>query len=291
MPNIEFLQPKTVEEAVSLLASRQGSRCVAGGQTLVAMMNAGLVAAASLISIEGISELRSVEEKDGSIRIGAGVTHRDVASYGGFLGANQIIREAAGVIAHPAIRNFGTMGGSLAHGDPASDYPTAAVAANATVEIANLQRRRTVAASDFFLDYLTTALEEGEMVTALILPRAPVGSAGHYLKFSRVDGDYAIISIGVTLTRRDDGVCTQARLAAGGLGPKPLWCAESDAALCDTRCDDAAVNRAARHLLDLADPVDDVRASADYRRALLPKLLRRAVCNIVSHQSAERADG
>jgi len=125
------------------------------------------------------------------------------------------------------------------------------------------------------------------MVTALILPRASAGSVGHYLKFSRVDGDYAIVSIGVTLTL-SNGVCTQARLAAGGLGSRPLWCAEADAALCDTRCDDPAISRAARHLLDIADPVDDVRASADYRRALLPKLLRRAVRNIVSRQDAER---
>ena len=209
------------------------------------------------------------------------MTHREVAGYAGFSGANQIIREAAGVIAHTAIRNFGTMGGALAHGDPASDYPTAAVAAEATVEIAGLKGRRTVAASNFFVDYLTTALEPGEIVTALVLPRVPAASAGHYLKFSRVDGDYAIASIGVTLTLRN-GVCARARLAAGGLGSRPLWCAKADAALCDTRCDDAAISRAARHLLDLADPVDDVRASADYRRALLPKLLGLAIRNIVN---------
>lgn len=290
MPSIEFQRPKTVEEAVSHLASRENSRCIAGGQTLVAMINAGLVTPEYLISIEGISELRSIENKDDSIRIGAAVTHREVAGYAGLSGSNQIMREAAAVIAHPAIRNFGTMGGVLAHGDPASDYPAAAVAAGATVEIAGLEARRAVAASDFFVDYLTTALEPGEMVTALILPRAADGSAGHYLKFSRVDGDYAIVSIGVTLTLRN-GVCVRARLAAGGLGSKPLWSTEADAALCDTRCDDPAISRAARHLLDLADPVDDVRASADYRRAVFPKLLRRAVRNIISRQDAERAGG
>src|SRR5262249_54066156 len=252
MPSIEFLRPSTVTEAVSLLENHEGSRYVAGGQTLVAMMNAGLVTVTSLISVEGIAELRTIEDKDGLIRIGAGVSHREVAAYPGFSGANQIIREAARVIAHPAIRNFGTIGGSLAHGDPASDYPTAAVAANAAIEIAGAQQRRTVPASEFFLDYLTTALDEGEMVTALFLPPVPVRSGGRYLKFSRVDGDYAIVSIGVTLTFCDNGNCTQARLAAGGLGPRPLWCAEADAALCGTRCEDAAVSEAAHHLLDLA---------------------------------------
>jgi carbon-monoxide dehydrogenase medium subunit len=219
MPSIEFLRPSTVAEAVSHLASHQGSRCIAGGQTLVAMMNAGLVAVTSLISIEGIAELGKIEEGDGGIRIGAAVSHRNVAAYPGFSGAHQVIREAASVIAHPAIRNFGTIGGSLAHGDPASDYPTAVVAADAAVEIAGPQQRRTVPASEFFLDYLMTALEEGEMVTAVILPPAPPRSAGHYLKFSRVDGDYGIISIGITMTFGSDGICTEARLAAGGLGP------------------------------------------------------------------------
>jgi carbon-monoxide dehydrogenase medium subunit len=249
------------------------------------MMNAGLVSMTSLISLEGIAELRIIEERDGSVRIGAGVSHREVAAYPGFSGANQIIREAASVIAHPAIRNFGTIGGSLAHGDPASDYPTAAVAANAAVEIAGVQRTRTVPASEFFLDYLTTVLDEGEMVTALILPSVPARSAGHYLKFSRVDGDYAIVSVGVTLNLGDDRICTQVRLAAGGLGPKPLWCAEADAALYGTRCEDAAISQAAGHLLDLADPVDDVRASAEYRRALLPKLLHRAIRTMLSRNA------
>jgi aerobic carbon-monoxide dehydrogenase medium subunit len=285
MPSIEFLRPSTVTEAVSLLASRQGSRCIGGGQTLVAMMNAGLVSVTSLISLERIAELRNIEDRDGSIWIGAGVSHREVAACPRFSAANRIIREAASVIAHPAIRNFGTVGGSLAHGDPASDYPTAVVAANAAIEIAGAQQRRAVPASEFFLDYLTTALDEGEMVTALILPPVPAGSGGRYLKFSRVDGDYAIVSIGVTLTFGDDRICTQARLAAGGLGSRPLWCSEADAALCGTQCEEAAITEAAHHLLALADPVDDVRASADYRRALLPKLLRRAIGAIVSRNA------
>jgi aerobic carbon-monoxide dehydrogenase medium subunit len=285
MPNIEFLRPRTVTEAVSLLASHPGTRCIAGGQTLVAMMNAGLVAVNSLISIEGIAELCKIEERDGKIWIGAAVSHRNVAVYR-FSGAHRIICDAASVIAHPAIRNFGTIGGSLAHGDPASDYPTAIVAANAAVEIAGAQQRRTVPATEFFLDYLTTALDEDEIVTAVILSPASARSAGHFLKFSRVDGDYGIISIGVTLTFGEDGICTQARLAAGGLGPKPLWCVEADGALCGTRCEDAAIGEAAHRLLELADPIDDVRASAEYRRALLPKLLRRAV-HAVSSRAAE----
>jgi aerobic carbon-monoxide dehydrogenase medium subunit len=291
MPRIEFHRPGNVDEAVSLLASSPGSRCIAGGQTLVAMMNAGLIDAPSLVALDGIAELRDIRhQEDGSIRIGAGVRHCEVARHGKFVRANRIIREAAALIAHPAIRNFGTLGGSLAHADPASDYPTAAVGASAVIEIAGPQGRRLLAASEFFLDYLTTALEPGEMITALILPSAPAGSVGHYLKFSRVDGDYAIVSIGVTLTL-DGKVCTEARLAAGGLGATPIWSAEADAALCVTACNDEAIATAAQHLIERADPVDDVRASADYRRALVPKLLRRAIRGAMTLNDAEQAHG
>ena len=275
MPSIAIHRPLTVDEVVSLLAKEPGSRCIAGGQTLVAMMNAGLVDTPSLIAVEGISELRSIQQlTDGSVRIGAGVSHRDVASRR-FDGAHRVISEAASVIAHPAIRNFGTIGGSLAHGDPASDYPAAAVAVKGLIEIAGASGRRTVRASEFFLDYLTTALEPGEMITALVLPPA-AASRGHYLKFSRVDGDYAILSIGVTLGRRD-GICSDASISAGGMAATPIWSEKANAALCNTNCDDTAIALAARHILAVADPVDDVRASGEYRRALLPKLLRRAI--------------
>src|SRR5579872_2690823 len=139
MPSIEFFHPKSVDEVVSLLTGQDGSRCIAGGQTLVAMMNAGLVEPTALISVAGIDELGTISTMgDGTVRIGAGVCHRDVAFHAGLTGSNAIIRQAARVIAHPAIRNFGTMGGALAHADPAADYPTAAVAAGAVVEIAGV---------------------------------------------------------------------------------------------------------------------------------------------------------
>jgi len=277
MPRIELLRPTSVEDAVALLANREGSRCIAGGQTMVAMLNAGLVEPPVLIAISAIEELGAiVEQDDGTIRIGAAVCHRDVAQFSGCTGANAVIREAARVIAHPAIRNFGTIGGALAHADPAADYPTAVVAAGATIEIAGANGRRTIPSEEFFLDYLTTALEPGEMVTALQLPAPEAGSSGHYLKFSRVDGDYAIASVGVTLQAKD-GRCTAARLAIGGCGSTPVFDPSANALLLGSRCEETAIAAAAELLVSRADPVDDVRASAAYRRALIPRLLRRAV--------------
>lgn len=277
MPRIEFSRPTTVDDAIALLASREGSRCIAGGQTLVAMMNAGLVDAPALIAVSGIDELRSISEgDDGALRIGAAVCHRDVARCDKLQGAASILKKAAQVIAHPAIRNFGTVGGALAHADPAADYPAAAVAAGASIEIAGKSGRRTVPAEAFFLDYLTSVMNTGEMVTALIVPTSAKGSFAHYLKFSRVDGDYAILSIAVTL-QVEGGRCLSARLALGGCGPTPVFDAAANAKLVGTACDAESLTAAAAILGERCDPINDIRASADYRRALIPKLLHRAV--------------
>ena len=277
MPEIELLRAKSVDDAVALLASHEGSRCIAGGQTLVAMLNAGLVDASALIAVSGIDELATLTRApDGAVRIGAGVSHRFVAGSDKFAGANNVVRQAAQVIAHPAIRNFGTIGGALAHADPASDYPAAVIAASAKIEVAGKSGRRRIAAEDFFLDYLTTALAPGEMITAVELPTAANGSAGHYLKFSRVDGDYAIVSVAVAITAAA-GRCTAARVVLGGCGPTPVFDRDADRELVGGACEPAQIRAAAQRLADRADPVDDVRGSAGYRRGLIPKLVLRAV--------------
>jgi carbon-monoxide dehydrogenase medium subunit len=277
MPEIELLRARSVDDAVSLLASHAGSRCIAGGQTLVAMLNAGLIEAPTLVALAGIDELRRLSRTaNGGVRIGAGVSHRTVAASNALIGANLVVREAARVIAHPAIRNFGTIGGSLAHADPASDYPTAVIAAGATLEVAGPSGRRRIPAAEFFVDYLTSVLEPGELITAVELPAAASGSTGHYLKFARVDGDYATVSVGVTLTV-SASVCTGARLALGGCGPTPVFDPQADQALVGSRCEPDHIRAAAERLAERADPVDDVRGSSSYRRALIPKLLRRAV--------------
>ena len=277
MPEIAFHRPDTVEAAVALLASHEGSRCVAGGQTLVAMLNAGLLEIPTLIAVSGIAELNSISvEPNRTVRVGAAVSHRRVSAAPELHGSRAVIREAARVIAHPAIRNFGTIGGALAHADPAADYPAAVVAAGARIEIAGKRGRRTVPAEAFFLDFLTTALEPAEMVTAVLVPNGKTGASGHYLKFSRVDGDYAIISIAVTL-ESEAGVCSKVNIALGGCGPKPVFDVRANSLLLGTKCDSKVIAKAAEILVEVSDPVDDERASANYRRALIPRLLPRAI--------------
>jgi carbon-monoxide dehydrogenase medium subunit len=264
-------RPRTVDEAVGLLAEDEDARLLAGGATLVAMLNARVIEPPALISLRSIDEIKGIARlPDGSVRIGAFTRHRETADSALLLGSSGVVRDAASQIANATVRNMGTIGGSVAFADPGLDYPPALVAAAALIEIASRAGRRTVPAREFFVDWYTTALQPGEMVTGVLLP-GPGGGAGVYVKHARVAGDYATASAAACLEA--DGRC---RVAIGACGPAPLADPAIDAALSDDR-GDAALAAAADRLAGMADPLDDVRGSADYRRRLIAPLLRRAV--------------
>ena len=264
-------RPYSVDEAVGLLAEDDEARLLAGGATLVAMLNARVIEPPALISLRFIDAIKGIARlPDGSVRIGAFSRHRETADSALLLGSNGVVRDAASQIANATVRNMGTIGGSVAFADPGLDYPPALVAAGALIEIASRDGSRTVPAREFFVDWYTTALQPGEMVTGVLLPR-PGGGAGVYVKHARVAGDYATASAAACLEA--DGRC---RVAIGACGTAPLADPAIDAAL-SGNLGDAALAAAADRLAGLADPLDDVRGSADYRRRLIAPLLRRAV--------------
>jgi carbon-monoxide dehydrogenase medium subunit len=188
-------------------------------------------------------------------------------------GTLAVLRNAARQIANPVVRNMGTIGGSIAFADPAADYPPALVAAKAEVEIANGAGRRRVAAQDFFVDWYTTACGPGELVTGVYLPPARPG-VGLYKKLARVSGDFAIASVALSIAKHANGVSV--RLAIGGCGPKPIRADEADAML-SAKFEAATATAAGEKLAAASDPVDDVRASADYRRLVIPRLVAATV--------------
>lgn len=270
-----YHRPATVEDAARLLAETEGARCLSGGATLVAMMNANLAEPKAIVSLAGISELAGIADlTDGGLRIGAMTRHRATAEDARLTGTLAVLRDAARQIANPVVRNMGTIGGSIAFADPAADYPPALVAAKAEVEIANAAGRRRVAAQDFFVDWYTTACGPGELVTAVYLP-PPRKGAGVYKKLARVSGDFAIASVALAVATEARGVSV--RVAIGGCGPKPIRADEVDAMLAAKFGDSATAAQAGERLAAAADPVDDVRASADYRRLVIPRLLAAAM--------------
>ncbi len=268
--------PTTIDEAVSILANTEDALPLAGGATLVAMMNAGLVEPPALVFLRGIDALKQIATRpDGTVEIGAMVPHQAVASFEGYGDGQTVIGQAAQRIGHPPIRAMGTIGGSIAHADPAADYPPALVAADAAVEVIGKSGARTVPISEFFEDYHETALAAGEIVGAVTIPRAPAGSVAVYDKLARVDGDFATASV-VLVLAMDKATCTHVRLVAGGVGATPVRVAAAEERLIDTALDATDIADAAALLVEQCDPVDDVRASADYRRAVLPRMIARA---------------
>lgn len=269
--------PETVAEASGLLAS-DGARPLAGGQSLVAMMNAGLVAPSALVSLRRVAGLGEIDEAaDGRIRFGAMVPHERVAKLEGRDANARLMARTAARIGHPAIRSQGTIGGSIAHADPAADYPTAITCAEATVAVSGAGGTRTVAAAEFFRGFFETAAGEGEMVTSIEVPEAPAGAGSHYEKFSIVDGDFAVASVAAVVARDGEGRCTFARVAVGGCGPTPVRLREAEAILEGSRLEDEALAAAGAMLARACDPVDDFRGSAGYRLKLVPRLVKRAV--------------
>src|SRR5262245_32058393 len=282
MSCVRLARPETVAEALALLDAEPSARCLAGGATLVAMMNAGLVEPAILVSLDGIPELRGITSlPGGGLRIGAMTRHRETAAEQRLSGSLAVVRQAAGVIANPVVRNMGTMGGSISFADPAADYPPALVAADAEIEIARHGGDRRVPARAFFKDWYTTALAPGEMVTAIHLcTSTPLPSL--YRKHARTSGDFAIASIALVLA--PDG--KEVRIAIGGCGPVPLRLDAAEQALAGRLDDAAAIARASALLVDAADPVDDVRGSANYRRRLIPRLLGAGLAELLEAREA-----
>lgn len=273
---MDYLRPQSLEEAISVLSADDEARCLAGGQTLVAMMNTRILAPSRIVSLRDIPDLDRVETlADGGLRIGSMVTHGALAKLE-VGGSHRLLPHTARQIASPAIRAFGTVGGSLCHADPAADWPVALIALDAQAEIAGPGGVRSEAAETFIVDALTTSLAPGEIVTHIGIPSAAVGSSAAYLKLARVEGDFATISVAVALVM-SDGICNAARIVIGGCAPVPVRDPEAERSLVGSRLADSDFLEAGAKLAAAIEPEDDGRASAAYRRRVVPGLVRRAI--------------
>ena len=259
---MEYVVPDTLADACRALKG-QGAQCLAGGQSLVAMMNLGLAAPERLVSLRRIGALRSIATtREGGLRIGAMTTHAELARLRSDVPGAMLLAQAARVVAYPAIRNRGTIGGSVALADPAADYPVALVAADATIELASSGETRDVAARDFFRGMFETALAPSELVAAIRIPPG-AGSGTAYEKLSLVAGDFAILSVAAIVGRNTD-------VAIGGYAMRPLL-------LTGICVADGEPFDVARRLDAFGEPPSDHRASAAYRRRVAPELVLRAV--------------
>jgi CO/xanthine dehydrogenase FAD-binding subunit len=276
-PAFEYVAASSVEEAVSLLAQHEGeAKAIAGGQSLVPMLNFRLLAPAVLVDLNRIPGLDGVAEHDGGLRIGALTRHHTLETSELVEARFPVLHAAMHHVAHLAIRNRGTIGGSLSHADPAAELPTMAVLLDAEIEAQGPNGARTIAARDFFESALATTLEEDEIVTEIRLPALPERTGWAFEEFARRSGDFGIAGVGVTLSL-DRGKVAQARIALLGVGQTPLRADGAEDLLRRKERDDDLVAAAAEAVREAAEPEDDLHGSADYRRHLVGVLARRAI--------------
>ena len=272
-----YARPTTVDEALQAVASGgEDVKIMAGGQSLIPVMRLRLAAPETVVDLTRVSELRGVRDDGDAIVIGAMTTHSDVIADPLIGQYARLIAEATETVADRQVRHRGTFGGALAHADPAGDLPAVALALDAEFVIAGLGGRRTVPAAEFFVDYLTTALQEGELLVEIRIPKLQGTWGMHYEKFNRVAQAWSIVAV-AAVVRREGGRIAEARVGLTNMGPTPLRARGVEAALVDVEATAEAIAAAAAHAAEGTSPSSDLNAQADYREHLATVLTRRAV--------------
>lgn len=274
-PNkFDYARASSVDEALALIT--EDGKFLAGGHSLLPVMKLRLDAPEQLVDIGRIPELRGISA-NGGLTIGAGATHDDIASSSDVQAICSALASACGQVGDQGVRNFGTLGGNIAHADPASDPPTVLVACGATINIQGADGSRSVGAEDFFVDLFETALDDGELITSVSLPDCGDCQCA-YVKFPHPASRYAIVGVAVCLTM-DGDTCAQADVAVGGATVKAVKCAGAGAALAGTTLDDAALDAAAEAVkADIADWLaGDIAYPESYRQQMAGVFLKRAI--------------
>jgi CO/xanthine dehydrogenase FAD-binding subunit len=273
----EYVRPESIDEVVSLLAEHGGeAKIIAGGQSLMPLLNFRMLRPALLIDINRIPDLGAVTEEAGRLRVGARTRHHTLEMSPIVAGQFPVLSEAMSHVAHLAIRNRGTIGGSLSHADPAAELPMMAMLLDAEIEVRAKRENRKIAAADFFVAPLTSALEEDEFVTEITLPKLPVQSGWAFEEFAQRSGDFAIAAVAALLSLRD-GKIENVRIAAMGVDETPLRFRDVEAELAGRTPTVDLMRSAAASMRAIVQPTTDLKASADYRRHLVEAIAQRVL--------------
>ncbi|RPI55864.1 MAG: xanthine dehydrogenase family protein subunit M [Acidobacteria bacterium] len=285
-PSFDYYRAGAVREALALMQQHPGAKLLAGGHTLIPLLKLRLTGPTALIDIGRIPELKGITSSSGTIRIGALTTHAELAASPALRAECPMLSEAASQIGDAQVRNHGTIGGNVAHADPASDLPTVLVALDARFNMAGPKGERTVAAGDFFQGMMTTAIDAGEILTAVEIPSMKPGQGMAYVKFAHPASRYAVIGAAAVVTMKN-GTCGAAQIAIGGLVPAPARLRHVENAVTGARPSDEMMTKAAAAVVQHLDGdiLGDVFASAEYRKAVAPVYVKRALAAAVQRAS------
>jgi aerobic carbon-monoxide dehydrogenase medium subunit len=290
-PVFAYFRPASTQEALGFLASEAGAKPLAGGQSLIPAMNFRLAAPEALVDLNGIASLSGISRlESGGIRLGAMTRQHEIETSPLVAAHAPLLAEAMPFIAHLQIRNRGTVGGSLAHADPAAELPAVMLALGATLVLTSMTGERRVPAAGFFTGLFATALEPGELLTAIELPARGASSGSAFIELARRHGDYALVGVAVTVTLGDSGVCDAARVALLSVGEGPVTAGRVAVALEGLRPDSNVIQAAADAVQGDIDPPSDIHAGAAFRRQLARVLTGRALARAFDRARAHQSN-
>ncbi|MCC7413288.1 MAG: xanthine dehydrogenase family protein subunit M [Gammaproteobacteria bacterium] len=275
----EYADPRTVAEAVSLLA-RWGdeAKVLAGGLSLVSMMKLRLLAPTHIVDLRNVPGCAGIEATgDGGLSVGALATYRTLETSAPARSRCPMLAATAAGIGDPQVRNRGTIGGNLCHADPAGDFPPVILALGAELTAVSAQGERRIQARSFFRDFFTTALEPGELLTAITIPPLPAHTGQCYRKLQSRSGAPTLVSAAAVVTLADDGACAAVSLVLGAVGATPVRAARAEGALRGQRLSAELIDEACHLIAGEIEPISDFRASAQYRRDMAAVIAGRAL--------------
>ncbi len=274
--SFDYVKPTSVADAVAALkAGGEDSKVLAGGQSLMPVLRLRLAAPSVLVDCSGLAELQGISDTGDAVTVGAAVTHDAVMRSPVVMSGVPLLAKATATVADPAIRHRGTLGGSLAHADPAGDLPAVARALDASFTIAGASGTRTVGAADFFTDYFTTAVGPDEILVSVSFPKLGAGWGSHYEKFHRTAQAWAIVGVAAAV-KVDGGAITAARIGLTNMAPTPVRASAVEAALVGASTPQAIAD-ACQQAAEGTSPTSDLHAQSDYREHLARVLTARAV--------------
>ena len=277
-PSFEYLRPKTIPEAIAMLQQHgDAAKILSGGQSLIPMMKLRLARPSILIDINRISGLSHVKEEDGYLKIGGLTREAELEASPLVRSKYPILADTTHVIADPQVRNLATVGGNLAHGDPANDHPATMIALGARVVANGPKGERVIPIEKFFLSLFTTALEPDEILTEIRVPIPPARSAGAYLKLERKVGDFATAAVAVQMTVDEQGACQRVGIGLTNVGATPVKAQKAEEFLLGKKLEDDAISQAAQLAADEAEPSADLRGPVEYKKGLVKELAKRAL--------------
>jgi len=285
--SFDYHSPSTLEDAIKLLDDfGEDAKILAGGHSLIPMMKWRLAEPTHLIDIRKLKGMDYIKEDNGFLCIGAMTTETALETSELIAKNHPILKDTSEVIADPLVRNLATLGGNIAHGDPANDHPATMVALNATMVVSGPGgSKREINVDEFFLGPLWTALQENEILTEIKIPILDNQSGGCYIKLERKVGDYAIAASAVNLSF-DNGVCVSAGLGLTNVGPTPIRAVEAQNALIGTDVSEENIKKAGELAAEASQPIGDNRGSEEYKRSVVNTLTRRAII-----KAKDRAQG